>query len=144
MFQSSTTFSACLITSICLFATGCGGNDYQEVPIYPLSGSLFVNGMPAHGAYLTFHPGDNVGLSKGNKPFARVGEDGVFQVTTYDTGDGAPAGSFQVTVYWPEDPNARGPSPDRLRGKFASPENSPLTPNISATTKVLDRWDLEG
>jgi hypothetical protein len=126
-----------------LFAAGCGAADYAEVPVYPLTGSLHVEGEPAYGAYVTLHPIGDVGMTKGNKPFARVQQDGSFQISTYDTGDGAPQGEFSVTVVWPEDPEARGPSPDRLRGKYANPEQSDLKISIDPEMRTLPPWDLE-
>ena len=80
------------------FFSSCSSNDYAEVPVVPLSGKLTVSGEPAYGAYITFHPIGDIGMTRGNKPFARVQADGTFQVTTYDTNDGVPAGVFNATV----------------------------------------------
>lgn len=125
-------------------AAGCtGGKDYVEVPVYQVSGALSVDGKPAHGAYLLFHPVGDVGLKKGNKPFARVDEFGRFDVSTYETADGAPAGAYKVTVVWPENPDARGPSPDRLQGRYATPEKTTLQVSIDENTKLFHPWDLK-
>ncbi|XZE51640.1 hypothetical protein SH139x_003301 [Planctomycetaceae bacterium SH139] len=123
-------------------ACGCSREDYAEVPVHPLQGSLFIDGAPAYGAYVTFHPAANVGMTKGNKPFARVDKDGRFTVTTYNSGDGTPVGSYQVTIIWPEDPEARGPSPDRLKGRYATTDKSELSVQVDATTKELPKWEL--
>jgi hypothetical protein len=123
---------------------GCSsGKDYVEVPFFPVCGELTVNGQPGAGAFIRFHPVTPVGLSKGNKPFARAGADGRFAVTTYDTGDGAPAGEYRVTIIWPEDPEARGPSPDRLNGRDAAPEKSELRVTIKEAENTLERWELK-
>ena len=82
-------------------------------------------------------------MAKGNKPFARVSEDGTFAVTTYDTGDGAPAGEFKVTVYWPADPDARGPSPDRLKGRYRDPESTALVATFVEGENAPLEWDLD-
>lgn len=123
---------------------GCGGRpEYMETDVFPASGQLTVDGTPAYGAMVLFHPVSDVGMTKGNKPFSRVGEDGRFQVTTYNTADGAPAGEYRVTVVWPEDPNARGPSPDRLRGRYSQPETSELRAQIAGPETVLPAWELK-
>jgi len=126
-----------------MFSVGCSREDYAEVPVHPLQGSLFIGGQPAYGAYVTFHPASNVGMTKGNRPFARVEKDGRFTVTTYNSGDGTPVGSYQVTIIWPEDPEARGPSPDRLKGRYATPDKSELAVKVEATTKELPKWDID-
>jgi len=134
-----------LLTCVLLgVASGCSREkNYVEAPIYPTSGKLLVDGEPAEGAFIMFHPVDEVGLTKGNKPFARVGKDGYFSLTTYDTHDGAPAGEYEVSIRWPENPNARGPSPDRLEGRYATPEKSKLSVTIEPPKTILPPWDLK-
>ncbi|WP_339907372.1 hypothetical protein [Symmachiella dynata] len=135
-------FVVCL--GILVLLGGCSGEkEYVETPVFPVSGNVTVRGEPAYGAYVLLHPVGDVGLTKGNKPFARVGEDGVFNVTTYDTSDGAPAGEYKVTVIWPENPEARGPSPDRLRGRYATPDKSVLKVTVEESNPKLPTWELE-
>lgn len=132
-----------LLATTCLSA-GCGrSQDYQETPVYPTSGIVTVNGEPAAGAYILFYPDGDVGLTKGNKPFARVQDDGLFEVTTYNTADGAPAGNYRVTIIWPEDPDARGSSPDRLQGRYSRLGDSGLTATVLEPNTVLPPWELE-
>jgi hypothetical protein len=121
---------------------GCSDKSYVEVAVHPVKGTLHTQGEPLYGAYLTFHPQGDVGMTKGNKPFARVEQDGSFQVTTYDTSDGAPAGSYAVTIYWPEDPESRGFSPDRLKEKFANPEKPAFEISIGDESTQLPPWEL--
>jgi hypothetical protein len=135
-------FRIALLLALCLCCSACGEPDYQEVPIHPAAGKITVGGKPAFGAVVVFHPQGDVGMSKGNKPFAAVAEDGSFQATTYVTGDGAPAGDYVVTVIWPQDPHARGPSPDRLRGRYATPEKSDLKVTIGEGENNLPTWEL--
>lgn len=122
---------------------GCQRASYAEVDVIPVTGQLSVQGTPAHGAYLTFHPRGDVGMSKGNVPFARVLPDGTFQVTTYDTNDGIPQGRYAVTLYWPLDPDARGPSPDRFQGRFSRPEAPAFEAVVDETTTQLGPWDIK-
>jgi len=135
------TVLLCLAGTVTL--ASCSDKEYVEVPVYPASGTLTVEGEPAYGAYVTFHPVDDVGMTKGNRPFTRVSEDGTFTVTTYDTGDGLPKGNYNVTVTWPEDPEARGPSPDRLNGRYADPESSGLGVTIDEGGNEALGWDLD-
>ena len=132
-----------LILFIGLAFVGCSDNDFAEVPVQPVSGKLLVKGQPAYGAYIVFHPADSVGMTKGNKPFARVAQDGTFTITTYNSNDGAPIGDFNVTITWPEEPESRGPSPDRLKGRYETPEKSGLNVHIDSDTRELPAWDLD-
>lgn len=131
-----------LLLAACLVTSACSKQEYGEVPVYPVSGTVTVKGQPAAGATVVFHPRGDVGMTKGNKPFARVGEDGSFHATTYVSNDGAPAGEYTVTVVWPQNPNARGPSPDRLQNRYSSPTDSKLTATVTEGENKLPPWDL--
>ena len=131
-----------ILIAVCLCTSACSEEDYAEVPVYPVTGTVTVKGQPAAGATVVFHPREDVGMTKGNKPFARVGDDGVFQATTYVSGDGVPAGAYSVTVVWPQDSNARGPSPDRLNNRYSNPTSSNLSATITEGENKLPPWDL--
>ncbi|UUO07062.1 hypothetical protein M4951_01820 [Blastopirellula sp. J2-11] len=134
---------AWLLAAICVACSACSSKPaWQETPVYPTSGSVSVKGKSAYGAVVIFHPQGDVGMTKGNKPYAKVAEDGSFEVTTYVSGDGAPAGEYVITIIWPKNPNARGPSPDRLRGRYAIVEKSELKASIQAGDNLLPQWDL--
>src|SRR5687767_10889460 len=90
------------LAAFALAGAGCGPSDPGLKPVYPVQGSLFVKGKPAKGAVVMFHP---LPLETGRPTALRsrgtVGDDGSFRLTTYNTDDGAPAGEYVVTVYWP-------------------------------------------
>ncbi len=133
------TFSILMVTG--LLFSGCNSRPaYQEADVFPVSGSVSVAGKPAAGVVVVFHPQSDTGMTKGNKPYTTTGEDGTFQVTTYTTGDGAPAGEYIVTLIWPVNP--RGPSPDRLKGRYAKPDKSTITATIQQGENTLPKWEL--
>ena len=103
---------------------GCGP-DYNHMPVFPVSGSLFVANKPAAGAMVTFHPADKLNDPRAQRSFATVEEDGSFHMTTYFPADGVPPGEYVVTLNWPgELPPTAHPTelpPDRLRGRYFSP-----------------------
>src|SRR5262245_6999914 len=106
-----------------------------KVKVYPVEGRLLVSGKPAGNARIVFHP-----VEPGNSALYPVGvtqPDGSYRLTTYATGDGAPAGEYIVTVIWPHeaipidecdcvDPVTH----DRLCGLYADPTRSPLRATI--------------
>jgi hypothetical protein len=111
---------------LALLFAGCS-KPPNRVPVYPAGGSLTQNGKPAAGAIVILHPA--AGTTAPTKPRGKVGADGAFRLTTYDTADGAPAGEYAVSVYWPKPPKPGEPDfddgPDVLSGKYLRPE-SPL------------------
>ncbi len=56
-------------------------------------------------------------------PHAVVAADGSFRITTFRTGDGAPAGRYALTVTWrlPPRPGKEEEGPDRFKGRYADP-----------------------
>jgi len=125
---------------VLLAFVGCQGDDLPE--LYPTTGRVLVDGEPAYGALVTFHSDQSQPLGT-PKPFARADAEGHYELTTYSTADGIPAGVYQVTVIWPENPEARGPSPDRLSGKYADASSTPLEVTIDEGTTQLPDFQLE-
>lgn len=119
------------------FILGCGGNSLTQV-----SGTITVDGAPATGALVIYHP-----VGDGKMATGVADGQGKYQLVT-DAEVGAPAGKYQVTVTWP-DPNqkpdagsllSQGNSesaPDLLKGKFAKKSTSGLNAEIAPGTKEL-------
>lgn len=104
--------------------------------VFPVSGKLTVDGRPAAGAEINLYGATRDLQGPGTvAPYATTDEQGEFQLRSYDPGDGAPAGEFVVTVFWPEAPPPDADEEmfqprDRLQNKFLSPETSSLTVRI--------------
>src|SRR5262245_54543042 len=81
---------------------GCGAGGDEVIPV---AGKVLVNGKPAAGARIFFHPQGRSLNRRGNgaspTPMAVVSEDGAFVPTTYDPQDGLPEGEYAVTLIWP-------------------------------------------
>jgi hypothetical protein len=123
-----------------LILAGCGTSEKikNRQPVFPVSGQFTVDGAPAAGAMISFHPIAAASAGRAIPSQARADAEGKFQLTTYATADGAPQGEFIVTVYWPA-PRSPAASheyesselpPDRLRGRFASPSSSGLRARV--------------
>ncbi len=106
-----------------LLFTSCGGSDGDHVKVYPVSGNVYVNGQPAAGAKVECYAVNDPTLLP-LRPHAITGKDGSFKLTTYKTGDGAPAGTYALTVKWPAPPKSGSDAegPDRLKGRYADPK----------------------
>src|SRR4051794_35124208 len=84
---------------LALVAAGCGSGEARK-PVYPVRGSVFVDGQPAVRAQVVLHPLDDPDPNA-VRPSGDVGPDGTFVLHTYTADDGAPAGQYAVTVTWP-------------------------------------------
>lgn len=123
-------------------ASGCG--DSSRLKIYPVRGEVKVAGQPAVGARVFFHPVENLGDPKGLRPVAIVEPDGSFQLTTYLTNDGAPAGDYAVTITWPTktgaDEEAGG---DRLKLAYPNAKALKIKVTVKAEKNVLEPFELK-
>ncbi len=64
--------------------------------VYPTEGVVLFEGKPAFGARVTLVPKD--GTAGRFQPTGTVGHDGTFKLTTFQPNDGAPAGSYRVSI----------------------------------------------
>jgi hypothetical protein len=130
---------------------GCGPSEPGMKPVFSVHGAVFVNGKPAKGAVVMFHP---LPVTAGRFDMVRsrgtVGDDGTFQLSTYETADGAPEGEYAVTVYWPgkragkpaADDEGTDLPPDQLGLRFNDPAKTPLKATVKAPETRLEPFQL--
>lgn len=125
---------------------GCG--ETNEFQLYPVSGRVLVKGKPAVGAEVAFYGVDDRLMSP-EAPFPRgiVQEDGSFELSCFESGDGAPAGNYNVTVVWKygdsDDPEVRDQMPDRFRGRYSDPDKSGISVDVRPEPNMLDDMELK-
>lgn len=135
---------ALLLTSATLLTAGCDRNDQGDrPPVYKTSGRVVVAGKAAVGVDLNFHPLDPATAAL--VPTATTTADGGFALTTFTTGDGAPAGDYVVTMVWPKsnNPESDAAQGDRLNGRFADPKKSTVKARIVAGDNNLPVFRLK-
>jgi len=123
----------------CLVIAGCSGDDESELlPTHPVHGVLTHQDEPMSGAIVIFHP-TKKGLV-GGSPRGTADEDGKYRLTTFRTDDGAPAGEYKVTIYWPEPgpPDADPLPPDRLKNAYSDEKTTKLTATVSSDQTEID------
>ncbi len=125
-----------------LLLTSCGDG---RLPVYPVTGSVFYEGKPAVGAVVTFHPADKD--DKTLLPNGTVQDDGTFELTTYEMGDGIPEGEYNVVIYWEKKAPKKGGDDDEapaqlLPRRYLKPETSGLTVQITPSTTILPPFRL--
>lgn len=142
----SAVWSLSLMTMVCF--SGCSSKDDGRLEVYPASGKVTVGGQPVEGAEVVFYgatpdlrgPGAVApeGVTDGN---------GVFHLRSYEPDDGAPAGKFNVTIFWPE-PIPKGVDEemfqpkDRLKNRYIDPEKSGLTTQVPEGGGELHPFEL--
>src|SRR4051812_19536052 len=97
---------AAAVLAACLVAAGC--SDAGRLPVHPAAGQVLLAGKPVAQALVVLHPEDNAAPDP-VRPQATAEPDGTFRLSTYETGDGAPAGTYRVTVTrWRSPAKGRG------------------------------------
>ena len=132
-----------VVLAVTLLCASCTRSD--RLAVHPVHGRVLFEGHPATEALVIFHPqaaGEEWALIR---PSARVGPDGSFTLTTYDAGDGAPAGDYAVTIDWREHTApVEGAPPGRslLPPRYASPQTSPLHAQVKPGANELEPFKL--
>ena len=117
-----------LLASVSLVLASCSKSDDRKRTFVASGKVLLPDGKPAEHALVVLHPvGDPTSLTK---PRGKVGADGTYKLTTYDTDDGAPTGEYRVTVELWLAGRGEEPPANRLNPKYAKPETSKLTATV--------------
>jgi len=129
--------------ALSLIVGGCGDAEPERVATYPVEAVVTFQGKPIPGAFVALHPKQP--SAEVPTPRASVNADGALIVTTFNGGDGAPAGEYIITVEWYK-PIKSGadvvPGRNVLPAKYASPQTSDLLITVSADTNKLPPIDL--
>jgi hypothetical protein len=117
---------------------GCGDG---KITRYPVTGSVLVDGQTVEGVQIVFIPIEGSEEFLRERPAGYTGPDGKFELTTFGTNDGAPAGDYKVMIRWfPPNPQSAPATrddrqraaavPDRLGGRYANPDETGLTATV--------------
>jgi hypothetical protein len=135
-----------IVCTSLLMLPGCGSGGPSLVKA---KGKVLVDGAPASGAILLFHPA----TTNGEVASAIADENGVF-TPILGTAEGIPEGEYRVTVVWP-DPKVKSGGegvkfgvaeprdpPDLLKGKYVARDRSKLSVVISKSKLELEPLEL--
>jgi hypothetical protein len=112
---------------ILLAISACQPGD-KKVPVYTVKGVVTENGKPLENATVVLHVSS--AIPDVPKPTGKTNAQGEFQLTTYETNDGAPAGDYAVTVEkWTTLRPDEGPA-NRLNARYAKPASSKLLATV--------------
>lgn len=103
-------------------------------PVFPVKGRVLYEGKPASGAVVILHSTERP--DEASRPRARTDANGEFELSTYKTGDGGPAGTYVVTVEWKRPGDHPEQGAELLPPIYGDPRFSPLrttvTPGVNA------------
>jgi hypothetical protein len=127
--------------------TGCS-EQKGEKPVFKVHGRLTFEGRPMAKAMISFY---SVNANDRAVPsHATADEDGQYELHTYRDSDGAPAGEYIVTIFWPGprlkkdktadpgDSEAETATPDRLKGEYALAGKSKLRATVREQNNEID------
>jgi len=112
-----------LVVGVCTLSGG------RSCVVHPATGIARAGHTPLVGAQIRLHP-RGMTLPDDATPSATVQEDGTFAFTTFEKGDGAPAGEYVATVQWFRLGPDGGAGGNVLPKRYASPTTSPLSVTI--------------
>ena len=114
----------CLLSvGLSLLLAGCGGGVSDRPAIVPVSGVVKFKGVPQEGATVTF--------STASSPRTSIGvcnAAGEYKLSTFDTDDGAVAGSNVVTITKKVTPDDAPMNPEDYMKKMQAGGNSGAPP----------------
>ena len=132
--------------SVGLLATaiGCGGDDGRK-QVIPVSGVVMIDGEPAAGVSIKAHNVAGFDTENTTVTSGITDTKGKFSLSTYEQGDGAPEGKYQLTFTWkPMNVlSMRYDGPDRLRGRYEDPAASQVVVETSAAEGPVDLGTIE-
>jgi hypothetical protein len=101
----------------------------NHAPVFPVKGRVLYEGRPAPGAVVILHSTDVA--PNASRPHARVDANGEFELTTYRAGDGAPAGTYKVTLEWKHAGDHPEQGTELLPPVYGDPNTSKLTVTVT-------------
>ena len=91
---------------------------------FPATGKVLVDGKGAAGIKISLHPSDRPRDLDALHPTGVTDDQGTYRLGSYEQDDGAPAGTYKATLFWPDAPPGPGRPGDLFNGKYSKPESS--------------------
>lgn len=124
---------------------GCGSGDgITRLPVHPVEGAITRDGKPLANAFVALHP--KTSDARAITARGQTDSNGKFQVTTYDSNDGAPEGEYAVTVQYYEllqNGTSSEPGPNVLNPKISSPHQTDIVVKVASGANQLPAIEVE-
>jgi hypothetical protein len=93
-----TTMTLVAGLSVVLSLAGCSGGDPNQPKLGKVYGTVSYKGKPVEGGHVVFTPSADKGGATGQSATGEIASDGTYELTTFNTGDGAILGQHIATV----------------------------------------------
>ena len=119
--------------SVLICIVGCSSNERNWKETIPVTGVVLVDGKPAEGVSVSFNPTAGMDVAQPTVTKAMTDKEGHFAATTYELGDGAPVGEYNVTFTWGKlNKLSMTFDGDAFNGKYSKPEKSAFTVTVGS------------
>jgi hypothetical protein len=117
---------------VCVVFSSCSSRKTpDQKPTYPVKGEVTVDGKSAANVRVGCTDMKDVNAKDPTVLYALTKENGKFEVSSYQPGDGAPEGEYVVTFTWGIKPGggrgrkaADGTGGDKLNNRYSDPKKS--------------------
>lgn len=144
-------YNRLLMSCLLLSLAGCGGGASENtLEVYPVSGTVTVDGEPMQGISVTFFP---EGTTKGNGGFGATDAEGKFTLKDRDQRDGVAEGTYRVLLtrlvkpdgspIGGEEMAADVGAVNQLPEVYNSPDQSPVTATVGKTNEPF-KFEIKG
>ena len=127
-FFATATMAAFVLTTI-----GCSEKKYpNEKQVFKIKGTVTVDGTPTADIQVALHDKAGPDDKQPTYPQGFTDAEGNIRISTYEEGDGAPAGDYAVTFALQEFnlmSRAYG-GPDKLNKKYSDPKTTPFSVSL--------------
>jgi hypothetical protein len=127
--------------AVALLATGCGGA--RGAKTYAVQGKVTIQGQPLADVVVSFYP------EQGRPASGTTDAQGAFALSTFESKDGAAAGSYRVAINEPAAEMAEGDysipaeKPPRFPVKYTNPFESELIAEVKPGPENTFTFDLK-
>ncbi len=132
------------VAAVCVLFCSCAEEAPDRIETYPVIGEVYVDGQPAANVTITAHNVKGIDEKFPTASSGTTDQSGGFEMSTYKSGDGLPAGDYKLTFEWSEPLLMSGASsPDKLKGRYADPDKSTVHVSVEPDKPTdLGRIDL--
>ena len=132
---------------VCLFIAGCSRPHRppitDKVPLTHVKGVVVVDGEPKSGIHVQYVPQGEIAEKRErylNRFFLLTGSRGTFSLSTYQNGDGIPAGEYVLEFKWIE--QQLSGERDKFNGYYSNVRSPFMTINVEENHD-LDLGEIE-
>jgi 5-hydroxyisourate hydrolase-like protein (transthyretin family) len=133
--------SLLLVTAVALSLCSCNSQKPDRVQVYPVTGVVLVDGQPVTDLRIVAHNVAGMDKEHPTIPHAVPEADGHFQFTSYENGDGVPAGEYKLTFMWGQRSRGRIQGPDKLKDRYTDAATSKFP--LKVDNEAVDLGTIE-